>query len=617
LSFETSERDALLAVEGLRIETVGGLEIVDEVTFEARAGEVLGLVGESGCGKTSTALALLGHARTGTRIVAGSILFEGTHDLLALPESVRRRMRGAAVSYVAQDPASSLNPQQRVGNQIAETLTVHGATATSARQRVHELVERVGLPTQRSFLRRYPFELSGGQQQRVAIAMALACKPRVVVLDEPTTGLDVTTQARVLELVRELARDSGAAFVYVTHDLAVIDQLADHVVVMYAGRIVETGPRERVFRDPAHPYTALLLGSVPRISFRHELTGITGTAPPPGGRPAGCSFAPRCPLATDVCRKEFPAPTSAGSGRLVRCFHAEQASGLRANLSLRAVGDPSPAIERLLTIENVVAAYGRGAHKQVVLHDVSLTIGAGECLALVGESGSGKTTLGRCVVGLHAPESGVIRLNGLVLPASARERTRAQCQAIQIVFQNPDRSLNPNESVRQAVARPLRLFGHAEGSETAHVAELIDRVRLPRTVLNRYPRELSGGEKQRVAIARALAAQPAVIVCDEITSALDVSIQAAIVALLEELRDGGVALLFVTHNLALVNSVADHVLVLESGEIREQGATDAVIKHPSHSYTQRLLASAPELGVVHVADSTDLLEDRGSGVTAR
>jgi peptide/nickel transport system ATP-binding protein len=606
----------VLAVDDLRIETTSGLEIVDEISFEAHAGEVLGLVGESGCGKTSTALALLGHARAGTRIARGSVRLDGSDDLLALPEAVRRRLRGAAVSYVPQDPASSLNPRQRVGRQILEVLKVHGESGAAADERVRTLVERVGLPPDRPFLRRYPFELSGGQQQRVAIAMALACTPRVVVLDEPTTGLDVTTQARVLDLVRELARDSRAAFVYVTHDLAVVDNLADRVAVMYAGRVVESGPRERVFREPAHPYTALLLGSVPRLAFRHELTGIAGTAPPPGDRPVGCSFAPRCPLASDVCRTSFPPPSAIEPARIVRCFHTDQAARLRAKIELRTDGGLAVPAEELVQVEQLVAAYGRGPQKQVVLHDVSFTISPGECLALVGESGSGKTTLGRCVVGLHAPESGAVRLHGAVLPATARARTRAQCQAIQIVFQNPDRSLNPNESVRQAVARPLRLFGTAGGPEAARVGELIERVRLPRTVLTRYPRELSGGEKQRVAIARALAAQPAVIVCDEITSALDVSIQAAIVSLLEELRDDGVALLFITHNLALVNSVADRVLVLESGEVREHGATEAVIKRPSHPYTHRLLASAPELGDVPVAERA-LLQDRDGGVTAR
>jgi peptide/nickel transport system ATP-binding protein len=588
----------VLVVEGLRIETSLGSEIVDEVSFEARAGEVLGLVGESGCGKTSTALALLGHSKAGTRIAGGSAVLDGRHDLLRLDESARRRLRGVAISYVPQDPSSSLNPRHRIGNQIAEALVVHGTKAAAAETLVHELVSRVGLPDQRAFLRRYPFELSGGQQQRVAIAMALACRPRVVVLDEPTTGLDVTTQARVLALVRELAHETGAAFIYVTHDLAVVDQLAERVAVMYAGRIVESGPREAIFRNPAHPYTALLLGSVPRIAFRHELTGIAGTAPPPGARPRGCFFEPRCPLASDICIDTFPAVTPAGPERIVRCFHADRTLEVRTALELREDGQATQAREHLISVEDVVAAYGRASRRHVALHGVSFALEPGECLALVGESGSGKTTLGRCVVGLHAPESGVIRLGKTPLAPLARERTRAQRQAIQIVFQNPDRSLNPNETVRQAIARPLRLFRRTAGSgESLQIAELVARVRLPPTVLDRFPRELSGGEKQRVAIARALAAQPEVIVCDEITSALDVSIQAAIVSLLDVLRQEGVALLFITHNLALVNSVADRVLVLEAGEIREEGGTDQVIRRPSHPYTTKLLSAAPELGV--------------------
>ena len=361
---------------------------------------MLGLVGESGCGKTSTALALLGHARAGTRITAGPAVLDGKHDVLALGEAAKRRIRGMSISYVAQDPTSSLNPRQRVGRQIAEMLVVHGTKRAAGDIVVRDLVARVGLPTEEAFLRRYPFELSGGQQQRVAIAMALACKPLVVVLDEPTTGLDVTTQARVLELVRELARESGAAFIYVTHDLAVVDQLADRVAVMYAGRIVESGLRERVFRQPAHPYTALLLGSVPRISFRHELTGIAGTAPPPGGRPPGCSFAPRCPFATEICRDEFPPATATGPGEFVRCYHADEAAALRMALELRAASQPVPASDELVGVEGVVAAYGRAQRKHAVLHDVSFSLAPGECLALVGESGSGKTTLGRCIVGL-------------------------------------------------------------------------------------------------------------------------------------------------------------------------------------------------------------------------
>jgi peptide/nickel transport system ATP-binding protein len=579
----------VLSVEGLRIETDDGVEILDEVSFSVDAGEVIALVGESGCGKTSAALALLGHARAGTRIARGAVLLAG-QDVLRLRQAGLRRLRGARISYVAQDPTASLNPRHRVGSQIAETLTVHGRSRGEAAGVVRELARRVHLPEDESFLRRYPFELSGGQQQRVAIAMALAGKPLVVVLDEPTTGLDVTTQARVLDLLRELSGETRIAFVYVTHDLAVVDGLADRVAVMYAGRIVETGPRERVFRRPAHPYTSLLLASVPRLSVRQALTGIAGTAPPPGARPDGCFFAPRCPLADERTRAEFPPAVEIEPGHAVRCWHAAEVIQ-HPPVELRSVVS-TPAADGLLRVTDLRASYG----KNTVLHGVSLGIAHGGCLALVGESGSGKTTLGRCVAGLHRPDAGEIALNGVPLAAHAGERARAERQAVQIVFQNPDRSLNPSQTVAQAIARPLRLFGLARrGAERTQIIELLERVRLPQRVLDRYPRELSGGEKQRVAIARALAAQPQLLVCDEITSALDVSIQAAIVSLLEELRLDGLALLFITHNLALVNSIADRVLVLESGEVREEGGIAAVIEHPTDAYTKALLAAAPEL----------------------
>jgi peptide/nickel transport system ATP-binding protein len=591
--FETAH-DPVLEVEGLRIEMEDGADIVDEVSFSVRRGEVLALVGESGCGKTSTALALLGQARAGTRIAAGSVRLGGI-DLLKLSQSALRRARGARVSYVPQDPSSSLNPRHRVGAQIAETLVVHDTPAAQAHEIARALAGRVGLPSDEGFLRRYPFELSGGQQQRVTIAMALAAKPLAVALDEPTTGLDVTTQARVLDLVRELARDTGAAFVYVTHDLAVVDGLADRVAVMYAGRIVESGPRERVFRRPAHPYTVLLLASVPRLSARQGLVGIPGTAPPPGARPTGCFFAPRCPLADEQSHSEFPPRAEVEPEHVVRCWHASE---LIAHPPEHRPEPDAPAREEaLLAVDGLIASYGGGAARNVVLHAISLALGKGECLALVGESGSGKTTLGRCVVGLHPPDAGTIWLFGRQLAPIAVKRTQEERRAVQIVFQNPDSSLNPSETVANAIARPLRLFGLAEhGAERTQVAKFLERVRLPARTLDRYPRELSGGEKQRVAIARALAARPSLIVCDEITSSLDVSIQAAIVSLLEELRLDGLALLFITHNLALVNSIADRVLVLEAGVIREEGGIVDVIEHPTDAYTRELLAAAPELG---------------------
>ena len=585
--------EPVLVVSQLRVETLAGAEIVDEISFDVRRGEILALVGESGCGKTTIAMALLGHARLGTRIAGGAVVLEG-HDLLALKPSALRAVRGSRISYVPQDPVAGLNPRHRVGEQIAETLLVHGATREHAAATVRDLTERVRLPADLEFLRRYPFELSGGQQQRVAIAMALACLPAVVVLDEPTTGLDVTTQASVLELVRELSRETSAAFVYVTHDLAVVDNLADVVAVLYAGRLVEHGSTSTILSTPAHPYASMLVGSVPRLSVRHQLSGIAGAAPPPEARPSGCFFEPRCPLAIEHCRTEFPNETvfDAPERRRVRCWRAGELTP-PDNVIRQDAATPRMEIP-LLEVRDVTASYGRGSRRSQVLHEISLSIGPRECLALVGESGSGKTTLGRCVAGLHPPDGGSILLSGGPLAPGAPDRQQSQRQAIQIVFQNPDRSLNPAENVRTTVGRVLGLFDLP--ATESEIVELLERVRLPTRYLDRYPRELSGGEKQRVAIARALAARPTLLVCDELTSALDVSIQAAVVTLLEELRMDGLALLFITHNLALVNSIADRVVVLQEGRIREMGATSDVVSAPKDSYTRELLAAAPEIG---------------------
>jgi peptide/nickel transport system ATP-binding protein len=591
----------VLEVRGLRVETLDGNDIVDDVSFSVHHGEILGVVGESGCGKTTTGLALLGHAREGTRIAAGSVMLDGT-DILRLRGHDLRSVRGRLISYVPQDPTASLSPRQRIGRQVAEALVVHGTARRRAHPVVRELFERVQLPSDDEFVTRYPFELSGGQQQRVAIAMALAARPRIVVLDEPTTGLDVTTQARVLELVRDLRAETGIGFVYVTHDLAVIDHLADRVLVMYAGRIIEAGEKDGVFQRSAHPYTVRLLSSVPRLATRQRLVGIGGTAPPPGRRPDGCFFEPRCPLAIDHCREEFPPVTTPAPTHSVRCWRAADAmaaavDGTAAPVQAAAAG-PAP----LLVVQGLTASYKTSG--QTVLHDVSLTVAAGECVALVGQSGSGKTTLGRCVAGLHVPDAGQILLDDRRLREHVTKRSQDDRRAIQIVFQNPERSLNPSQTIETIVGRPLKLFGTGLSTTVGRhearvrIVEALERVRLPARFLHRYPRELSGGEKQRVAIARALVARPTLLISDEITSALDVSTQAAIVSLLEELRAGGLALLFITHNLALVNSIADNVLVLQDGRIREMGSTDDVIRRPTDEYTRELLASAPDLRTV-------------------
>lgn len=588
-------RARILGIDGLRIERGDGVDIVDEVSLDVSAGEILAIVGESGCGKTSTALALLGHARSGTRIVEGRVVLDG-QDILALDARTLRGIRGARISYVPQDPGANLSPRHRIGEQIAEAMLVHHIPSASMSDRVRELLVGVGLPGDQSFQRRYPFELSGGQQQRVAIAMAIACLPRVVVLDEPTTGLDVTTQARILDLLTDIAAGSDIAYVYVTHDLAVVSRIATHVAVMYAGRVVERGPRQAVLQAPLHPYTAMLIGSMPRLHRDVELTGIAGTTPVPGQRPPGCFFAPRCPLADDHCRAEFPPSVEVAAGQWVRCWHPADRRPGAAPLSKRGGARATTPPVPLLEVAGLVAGYGKGRARHRVIDGIGFSLGAGECLALVGESGSGKSTIGRCLAGLHAPDAGTLAWRGNSLAPRAADRRAEELKAMQIVFQNPERSLNPNETVAEAIIRPLRHFGLAASADARRAAaQELDRVQLPAAILDYYPRELSGGQKQRVAIARAMAAQPSLLICDEITSALDVSTQAAVVSLLNQLRQDGLALLFITHNLALVRAIADNVLVLRSGTVREFGATVQVIDSPENEYTRGLLAAAPDL----------------------
>jgi peptide/nickel transport system ATP-binding protein len=578
----------VLQVSGLRVETLAGDAIVDDVGFELTRGEVLALVGESGCGKTTTALALMGHARPGARVAAGSVTL-GATSVLSGRAARLRGIRGEQIAYLPQDPAGALDPRLRIGAQIAEAMTAHGSSRARALTRAQELAESVGLPATREFLRRYPFELSGGQQQRVAIAMAIACDPLVIVLDEPTTGLDVTTQARVLELLHRLRHTQGAAFVYVTHDLAVVNEFADRIAVMYAGRIVEVGTREDVLQRPAHPYTALLMGAIPRLATRTRLASIKGTAPAPGNRSHGCSFAPRCPLVIPACEERFPDEVSVSELHRARCLRPSE---LHVEACANAPGARAAEPLPLLAVPGLRASH----HGTEVLSGVDIAVIRGACVALVGESGSGKTTLGRCIAGLHRPDAGSLVLDGAPLAAHARDRSQEQRRAVQIVFQNPDRSLNPARTVADQVSRPLRLFGFSSRRDARDgAAELLERVRLPVSTIDRYPRELSGGERQRVAIARALAARPSLLICDEITSALDVSIQAAIVEVLEELREEGLTLLFITHNLALVRCVADQVVVLQSGAVRERGAVARVIDHPEDQYTRELISAAPDL----------------------
>jgi peptide/nickel transport system ATP-binding protein len=583
----------VLEVEGLRVEVEGrGVDIVDEISFTISAGEVLGLVGESGSGKSTVGVALLGHQRRGAKITGGQIRVDGK-DILGLSPAALRALRGGTVSYVPQDPASALNPALRIRLQLEEVLIAHGQGA-GREQRLREMLEEVLLPADDAFLRRYPHQLSGGQQQRVALAMAFACRPRVIVLDEPTTGLDVTTQAHVLGTVRELCTAHGVAALYVSHDLAVVASLANRVAVMYAGRIVELGPERTLFNASAHPYTRRLIEAIPEMSGRHALEGIPGTAPRPGTRPSGCFFAPRCLYAVEECTHAFPPVEEVTPAHEVRCIR--HADVLAASLRERR---PAPARaetdhERLLVeVRGLDASHGA----RQVLFDIDLVVRPRECVALVGESGSGKTTLARCIAGLHRDFSGDVSLQGKPLAPGARSRSKETRRVLQYVFQSPYSSLNPRKTIGQIVGQPVQLFfdlDHRAANE--RVLGTLERVRLSSSVLPRYPHELSGGERQRVAIARALAAEPTLLVCDEVTSALDVSVQAAIIDLIAELqREMQLGLLFVTHNLALIRTIADRVMVMSGGRIVESGNVDDVLDSPQDAYTKALLADTPSL----------------------
>jgi peptide/nickel transport system ATP-binding protein len=590
-----------IVVDRLRINVRGTTrDIVDDISFEIAPGEVLGLVGESGSGKTTVGLALLGHARRGVQIAGGSVRL-GDVNVLALDEGELAHLRGRLISYVPQDPAAALNPALRIGTQLREILEAHNfsANAEARRERVYEMMREVALPDNNAYLNRYPHELSGGQQQRVGLAIAFACRPRVIVLDEPTTGLDVTTQAHVLGTVRDLATAHGVAALYVSHDLAVVGTLATRVAVMYSGRIVELGPVLDLFRAAAHPYTQRLIFAIPHLTGGRELVGIGGRAPSPFRRPPGCAFAPRCAYAQERCTVSVPELRPIAVGHQVRCVRAEEVRGQVLRRGTDGARGDGTVGAPIMVLSDVTAGY-RG---RTVVHDINIELARQECLALVGESGSGKTTLARSVAGLHSQRGGKITLNGAPLAMSARNRTREHRRMIQYVFQNPYGSLNPRRTIGHIIRQPLEIFGRVKGDAAdKKVAEMLDRVALTAAYADRFPDQLSGGERQRVAIARALVSEPSVLVCDEVTSALDVSVQAAIVELLASLqRDLGLSMLFVTHNLPLVRSIAQRVAVMSEGRIVELGSVEQILESPVNPYTRRLLSDTPSLEVALTA----------------
>ena len=591
----TAIQQQVLTARGLRVSLADGTQVIEGVDLTLSPGEIVGLVGESGSGKTTTALSLFGYYERGLQGSPEAITINGVEMTDA---QAFRRARGQMISYVPQVPGVALNPSMRVGDAVRDIIVAHPGGDVGARRSVEELLEIVGLPAASSFAARYPHQLSGGQQQRVCIAIAMAGDPAVVVLDEPTTGLDVVTQAKVLEELRRLRDEQGTAMLYITHDLAVVSQVADRIAVMYAGRIVEQGPSDEVLQRPQHPYTRGLVLSTPDHARPRELETISGQAVGLRDRSEGCAFAPRCPQRVAECEQATPDLVEHRPTHASRCFRWQQtAPPVRKLLATFEQSAARPAGEPVLSVDDVSAQHGTGGRSVVVAHDISFDLAPGSCTALVGESGSGKSTLARVIAGLHAPESGVVRLGDDVLAGLARKRSVDQRRRVQLIFQNPTEALNPRHTVLQSVGRPVHMFQRLGPSETrAEVERLLASVKLPASTADSYPGELSGGEKQRVALARALAAKPDVLLCDEITSALDVSVQAAVLELLRELqRTTGVALLFITHDLGVTATIAEEVLVLKEGRICERGATRDVLGNPQHPYTQSLLRAAPSL----------------------
>jgi peptide/nickel transport system ATP-binding protein len=569
------------------------------VSFSIAQGESYGLVGESGCGKSTAAFAALRFLARNGRVMNGSI-HVGGEDLLAMDEAGVRRLRTTKTAMVYQNPTGALNPSIRIGDQVAEVFGIAGAGEKEATERAHEMLRKVQIADPASVMQRYPHQLSGGMNQRVVIAMALANDPTLLILDEPTTGLDATVEADVLDLVAALREEFDTSLLFITHNLEVVAKMCDRLGVLYAGRIVEEGPVQEVFDNPRHPYTVGLFRCIPRGGIRkydQQLDTIPGFLPQLGAELQGCVFTDRCGLAQDVCRQQEPPLYEVGEGHRSRCHFHERAHELPRATAAEAVKRPSTETEDpVVRTRGMRKTFHQEGHDIHALADISFALKPGETLGLVGESGSGKTTLARTLLGLTAPDEGsVVELDGRQLAAGIRKRDREQVRALQIVFQNPDSALNRRFSIHRIIARALTLLRGDRGEELENrLRDLAHSVRFDVRLIQARPAQLSGGLKQRVAIARAFAGDPRVVVCDEPTSALDVSVQAAILNLLAELQaNEGVAYLFISHDLGVVRYLSDRIAVLYLGRLMEFGEADEVYNAPQHPYTEALLSSVP------------------------
>jgi peptide/nickel transport system ATP-binding protein len=644
-AFDVSKRDRAdaLTVIGLTVtyRTRGrDREVLHDISLRVKRGEAYGLVGESGCGKSTMAMAALRYLPRNGKVKAGKILIAG-QDVQALDAQALRELRATTISMVYQDPGRALNPSMTIARQVAEAFEAAGASRSEALTRTLEMLKRVRIAAPERVMESYPHQLSGGMQQRVVIAMALASNPALLILDEPTTGLDATVEAEVLDLVAQLRRELGTAVLFISHNLAVIGRMCERVGVLYAGKLVEEGATADVFARPRHPYTVGLLRCLPtagRSKTLERLDTIAGQLPAPGSVTQGCIYAERCRLADERCRRDAPPPhrvAAAHGDQMSRCHYHERAMELpRANAdadldaalassSQTAFGDSdSPPMQpgmptRSLAVqaETSVQTPARGPlvlraeHVSKTFHvagaalkavdDVSLDLAGGETLGLVGESGSGKTTLAKLMLGLVSPDAGsVLELDGQPLPARVTRRSDEQVKSLQIVFQNPDSALNRAHSVRRLIGRALSRLGALRGAaQDQRLSALAEAVRLPDRYLVARTRQLSGGLKQRVAIARAFAGDPRVVVCDEPTSSLDVSVQASILNLLADLqRERGTSYVFISHDLHVVRYLSDRIAVLYLGRLLEIGPAAAVFDGPHHPYTEALLSSAPALG---------------------